>query len=1177
MDPNVAKLIERSRARRGDLKDFSSDRSPLPSEKKTERSERDRSPLKQINAARASSPRKSTPQSPLKSPVRKIEIEVEDSPSNTIRRILSRESLETNVRELIARDSPGKSVVTRVTSSKVESPNKTTYTKTVITEKEEKYEKKTEISYSGNKEVLDTIKEKFDNLEKDSEKSKTYDSDTFTKNQVSSPTKRESSPTKFKPRVRQFSPSKAAPAPSPPKSATKPASSSNEAGLDDWESGRKARLASLASKFRTYDEDEPPVQREVQLPKAVTKPAPRAPSPSKHAPVSTPHIRSRSPVKASPHLNPNQFISPQVTKSPTKPGDNLRSVRFVSPTKTPVLPTSPRKEPGEASFVSSLKAQGFQETDSKSKLVYKFDQQDPKPEEVKLPRSPVKTSKFAKTEEPSKERDRSVSPVRANPFLARDKQEARQERGRSPTKKTVGPPQPRSYSPEKLHPLQFVTPGLSQGPPKPSRTYESQAATARVMETERVDSPAMLSVTKKREMFEAGAQLTPEAEKPDPAMMSISQRKALFERNKSVPTPIARFGESVTPAMLAKAKPSDTPSMTPAEAWKRKRPVSPVKQDLILSAVRHESSRRSPSKPSLATPKVPQPQEVAQVTEEAGTPLIGRKTGEMQKKLFQANNSDWRANDIAKRAAEEKKSEMSLLMNRYNHLRKQSEETNNEPKSVSPVKEEATYYPGVNSMKRVRMSPPKPGSLYPSVDFESGSDRPESAMSTDTLNSSYESCVTKTSEAPSLGKDIVAAARIGAGLLQDQELSTIKEDNNDSMDTDDGDVMTDSIIGAEIDDMIDEAIDEDDDIPTPPKVPKMSSSSSGSDGMGRSESTTSWEFHTPQPTRKHHPGRQTKYQTPLITTSAASPQQQQVSIEGEDGPLLHTVSFYRKQKPPNTPVQRIVLNPSLETHSEVISSPRATITQKIHKLQEEAASQLPVIQQASSAVNLCRSTNEFFGSSEQVEGERLLLVATHKRQTATTEIQRLKTEGGLGRDPNRDNSVRGTVSLCGINLGLKSEFVNLVRSGEAGEFIHYFLCLVKCAGQCIPTQMVSSSDGLDGCELHFPNLINFRDLDKDFSIQLEVYGLQTKKEHMPHDAKYHIKKGKSALSALTPKLKMSKTESRLARPNVSSPGGPHTVRTSSFAMVNFTLKLGLFCSTGKYISRLETRSSPSTV
>ena len=62
---------------------------------------------------------------------------------------------------------------------------------------------------------------------------------------------------------------------------------------------------------------------------------------------------------------------------------------------------------------------------------------------------------------------------------------------------------------------------------------------------------------------------------------------------------------------------------------------------------------------------------------------------------------------------------------------------------------------------------------------------------------------------------------------------------------------------------------------------------------------------------------------------------------------MHTVSFYRRNKnPQSTPVQRIVLNPSLEPHSEVVESPRATITQKIHKLQEEANNQLPVIQQA---------------------------------------------------------------------------------------------------------------------------------------------------------------------------------------------------------------------------------------
>ena len=65
---------------------------------------------------------------------------------------------------------------------------------------------------------------------------------------------------------------------------------------------------------------------------------------------------------------------------------------------------------------------------------------------------------------------------------------------------------------------------------------------------------------------------------------------------------------------------------------------------------------------------------------------------------------------------------------------------------------------------------------------------------------------------------------------------------------------------------------------------------------------------------------------------------------------------------------------------------------------------------------------------------------------------------------------------------------------------------MKCAGQVIPTMMVSTLDGLDGKTLDFPNLIKLTDLPKNFVIQLEVYGLQTKREILDHDAKYHIKK-----------------------------------------------------------------------
>lgn len=46
------------------------------------------------------------------------------------------------------------------------------------------------------------------------------------------------------------------------------------------------------------------------------------------------------------------------------------------------------------------------------------------------------------------------------------------------------------------------------------------------------------------------------------------------------------------------------------------------------------------------------------------------------------------------------------------------------------------------------------------------------------------------------------------------------------------------------------------------------------------------------------------------------------------------------------------------------------------RLLDEVCKQQTIISQASQALNLCTSTVEFNGSMEQVEGERLLLVAS---------------------------------------------------------------------------------------------------------------------------------------------------------------------------------------------------------
>lgn len=52
------------------------------------------------------------------------------------------------------------------------------------------------------------------------------------------------------------------------------------------------------------------------------------------------------------------------------------------------------------------------------------------------------------------------------------------------------------------------------------------------------------------------------------------------------------------------------------------------------------------------------------------------------------------------------------------------------------------------------------------------------------------------------------------------------------------------------------------------------------------------------------------------------------------------------------------------------------VERKIQNLMDEINKQQTIISQASQALNLCLSTVEFSGSGEQVEGERLLLLAS---------------------------------------------------------------------------------------------------------------------------------------------------------------------------------------------------------
>lgn len=282
------------------------------------------------------------------------------------------------------------------------------------------------------------------------------------------------------------------------------------------------------------------------------------------------------------------------------------------------------------------------------------------------------------------------------------------------------------------------------------------------------------------------------------------------------------------------------------------------------------------------------------------------------------------------------------------------------------------------------------------------------------------------------------------------------------------------------------------------------------------------------------------------------------TCESEDGSLMHSVSFYRRQQETktNTPV-RTVIHKTEEPRSP---SPQKIDVQiplkdKIKGLQEEVSAQQTIISQTSRALNLCRSTAEFFGSAEQVEGERLLLIATHKRMACMNEIQRLKTgsvmqtENHTGRYP----ATSGSLSVKEIRLPLKRDFLTQFNNGRTGDFVHFFLCLIKHGPQVVATQMLSTMDNVAGGALNFPNLINMRDLDCCFNIAFEVYGLQTRRDQVipTERAKSLGKKEKSRLN-LTPKKLLHKQDSKMTSIPVQSPGGPSAVRTSSFQLIGYT-------------------------
>lgn len=247
--------------------------------------------------------------------------------------------------------------------------------------------------------------------------------------------------------------------------------------------------------------------------------------------------------------------------------------------------------------------------------------------------------------------------------------------------------------------------------------------------------------------------------------------------------------------------------------------------------------------------------------------------------------------------------------------------------------------------------------------------------------------------------------------------------------------------------------------------------------------------------------------------------------------------------------------------SDSVQDDPAATQRKIKQLLDEVCKQQQIIGQTSQALNLCASTVEFSGSIESVEGERHLLVATHRRQAALNEIQRLRVEG-LRRPGTSGNDKevveKGKITITDVTLPLRQDYIRKLAADTISG--HNLVCLVKYGEHVFATRTVPTLPGL--LTVKFPDTIALPEVYSDFKITLEIYGMTAQREVLPHDIKYHIatsgggsaqsKKQKSLLTPLKGK-RGGHEMNRLVMPPVQSPGGPSAVRTPGLVHYGFVI------------------------
>ncbi|KAM7383764.1 hypothetical protein PAMA_011222 [Pampus argenteus] len=295
-----------------------------------------------------------------------------------------------------------------------------------------------------------------------------------------------------------------------------------------------------------------------------------------------------------------------------------------------------------------------------------------------------------------------------------------------------------------------------------------------------------------------------------------------------------------------------------------------------------------------------------------------------------------------------------------------------------------------------------------------------------------------------------------------------------------------------------------------------------------------------------------KFQRTNMTRTASI---DSVEALGEDHKLPYSIDAYRSTRVKETErpnVKQVIVRK--EDVSQRGEEPRGSslfsIKQKMKVLTNEMNLQQTVIHQASQALNCCTDEEHGKGSQVEAEAERLLLVATERREALKAELDRLKGEGPAGQkkgptapEPTSVSASKGSIILQELRLPLKADFVCSTANKPESTKHSFFIMIRAGAENTVATPLASTHRGLSGDTLTFPTKFSITDVSSDFVIDIEVYCLVQKRE-VCSDKKKKPNKSK----AITPKRFLAITKSGHT-PVMASPGGPNAVRTSNFVLV----------------------------